>query len=325
MAYTPRPGRSGQSETKASGRSGYKPGPGTRQGRGSRQTKGERESRPASKAPARPSRSQPRPASEADRQAFRPLEDELPYLIMGRNGVREALRSGRSIDRILVTKEQDGSLGELVNMARDRNIQLREVDRAKLDELCMPFGHGNKPGNHQGIVAQVPGVDYCEVEDILAVAKARGEAPFLILLDGIEDPHNLGSILRSAECAGAHGVILPKRRSASLTAAACKASAGAVEYIKVARVANLVEAMRRLKRQGIWLAGADMQGTPMDRADLKGPLGLVIGSEGEGVGRLVKETCDFVASIPMKGQISSLNASVAAGVLAYEIVRQRLG
>ena len=180
---------------------------------------------------------------------------------MGRNGVREALRSGRSIDRILVTKEQDGSLGELVNMARDRNIQLREVDRAKLDELCMPFGHGNKPGNHQGIVAQVPGVDYCEVEDILAVAKARGEAPFLILLDGIEDPHNLGSILRSAECAGAHGVILPKRRSASLTAAACKASAGAVEYIKVARVANLVEAMRRLKRQGIWLAGADMQGT----------------------------------------------------------------
>ena len=322
MAYTPRPGRSGQSETKASGRSGYKPGPGTRQGRGSRQTKGERESRPASKAPARPSRSQPRPASEADRQAFRPLEDELPYLIMGRNGVREALRSGRSIDRILVTKEQDGSLGELVNMARDRNIQLREVDRAKLDELCMPFGHGNKPGNHQGIVAQVPGVDYCEVEDILAVAKARGEAPFLILLDGIEDPHNLGSILRSAECAGAHGVILPKRRSASLTAAACKASAGAVEYIKVARVANLVEAMRRLKRQGIWLAGADMQGTPMDRADLKGPLGLVIGSEGSGLGKLVQESCDFLVSIPMSGHLDSLNAAVAAAILMFEKKRQ---
>lgn len=322
MAYTPRPGRSGQSETKASGRSGYKPGPGTRQGRGSRQAKEERESRPASKAPARPSRSQPRPASEADRQAFRPLEDELPYLIMGRNGVREALRSGRSIDRILVTKEQDGSLGELVNMARDRNIQLREVDRAKLDELCMPFGHGNKPGNHQGIVAQVPGVDYCEVEDILAVAKARGEAPFLILLDGIEDPHNLGSILRSAECAGAHGVILPKRRSASLTAAACKASAGAVEYIKVARVANLVEAMRRLKRQGIWLAGADMQGAPMDRADLKGPLGLVIGSEGSGLGKLVQESCDFLVSIPMSGHLDSLNAAVAAAILMFEKKRQ---
>ena len=322
MAYTPRPGRSGQSETKASGRGGYKPGPGTRQGRGSRQMKEERESRPASKSPARPSRSQPRPASEADRQAFRPLEDELPYLIMGRNGVREALRSGRSIDRILVTKEQDGSLGELVNMARDRNIQLREVDRAKLDELCMPFGHGNKPGNHQGIVAQVPGVDYCEVEDILAVAKARGEAPFLILLDGIEDPHNLGSILRSAECAGAHGVILPKRRSASLTAAACKASAGAVEYIKVARVANLVEAMRRLKRQGIWLAGADMQGAPMDRADLKGPLGLVIGSEGSGLGKLVQESCDFLVSIPMSGHLDSLNAAVAAAILMFEKKRQ---
>lgn len=322
MAYTPRPGKSGPSETKASGRGGYKPGPGTRQGRGSRQMKEERESRPASKSTTRPSKSQPRPVSEADRQASRPLEDELPYLIMGRNGVREALRSGRSIDRILVTKEQDGSLGELVNMARDRNIQLREVDRAKLDELCMPFGHGNKPGNHQGIVAQVPGVDYCEVEDILAVAKARGEAPFLILLDGIEDPHNLGSILRSAECAGAHGVILPKRRSASLTAAACKASAGAVEYIKVARVANLVEAMRRLKRQGIWLAGADMQGTPMDRADLKGPLGLVIGSEGSGLGKLVQESCDFLVSIPMSGHLDSLNAAVAAAILMFEKKRQ---
>ncbi len=322
MAYTPRPGKSGPSETKASGRGGYKPGPGTRQGRGSRQMKEERESRPASKSTTRPSKSQPRPVSEADRQGFRPLEDELPYLIMGRNGVREALRSGRSIDRILVTKEQDGSLGELVNMARDRNIQLREVDRAKLDELCMPFGHGNKPGNHQGIVAQVPGVDYCEVEDILAVAKARGEAPFLILLDGIEDPHNLGSILRSAECAGAHGVILPKRRSASLTAAACKASAGAVEYIKVARVANLVEAMRRLKRQGIWLAGADMQGTPMDRADLKGPLGLVIGSEGSGLGKLVQESCDFLVSIPMSGHLDSLNAAVAAAILMFEKKRQ---
>ena len=148
---------------------------------------------------------------------------------------------------------------------------------------------------------------------------------FLILLDGIEDPHNLGSILRSAECAGAHGVILPKRRSASLTAAACKASAGAVEYIKVARVANLVEAMRRLKRQGIWLAGADMQGAPMDRADLKGPLGLVIGSEGSGVSALVKKNCDAVVSLPMQGKVNSLNASVAAGILIYEVTRQRLG
>lgn len=320
MAYTRKPGKSGPSETKPSGRGGYKPE--ARQGRGDRQPKEARGSRSTSPARARPSKAQPRPALEAAASAPRPLEDELPYLIMGRNGVREALRSGRSIDRILVTKEQDGSLGELVNMARDRNIQLREVDRAKLDELCMPFGHGNKPGNHQGIVAQVPGVDYCEVEDILAVAKARGEAPFLILLDGIEDPHNLGSILRSAECAGAHGVILPKRRSASLTAAACKASAGAVEYIKVARVSNLVEAMRRLKRQGIWLAGADMQGTPMDRTDLKGPLGLVIGSEGSGLGKLVQESCDFLVSIPMFGHLDSLNAAVAAAILMFEKKRQ---
>ena len=324
MAYTPRPGRSGQSETKASGRGGYKPGPGTRQGRGSRQMKEERESRPASKSPARPSRSQPRPASEADRQAFRPLEDELPYLIMGRNGVREALRSGRSIDRILVTKEQDGSLGELVNMARDRNIQLREVDRAKLDELCMPFGHGNKPGNHQGIVAQVPGVDYCEVEDILAVAKARGEAPFLILLDGIEDPHNLGSIIRSAECAGAHGVIIPKRRSASLTAAAVKASAGAVSYMRVARVSNICGAMERLKDEGLWIAGADTGGTPVYDCDLKGAIGLVIGGEGDGLGRLAKEKCDFLVSVPLRGQLESLNASVAAGILMFEKRRRGL-
>ena len=241
---------------------------------------------------------------------------------MGRNAVKEALRSGRSIDRILVNKELDGSLRELVNMARDRNIQLREVDKAKLDALCMPFGHGSKPGNHQGIVAQVPGVEYCEVEDILAVARERGESPFLILLDGIEDPHNLGSILRSAECAGAHGVILPKRRSASVTAAACKASAGAVEYIKVARVANLADTMRQLKAKGLWLAGADMAGTPMTQADMKGPLGLVIGGEGEGLGRLVRESCDFLVSIPMAGHLDSLNAAVAAAILMFEKRRQ---
>lgn len=251
-----------------------------------------------------------------------PPPDELPYLVMGRNAVKEALKSGRSIDRILVVKERDGSLGELVNLARDRNIQLREVDRAKLDALCLPFGHGSKPGNHQGIVAQVPGVEYCGLEDILQVAKARNEPPFVVLLDGIEDPHNLGSILRSAECAGAHGVVLPKRRSASVTAAACKASAGAVEYIKVARVANLVEAMRRLKAAGLWLAGADMKGTPMAGADLKGPLGLVIGGEGGGLGKLVRESCDFLVSIPMAGHLDSLNAAVAAAILMFEKKRQ---
>ena len=249
-------------------------------------------------------------------------EDELPYIVMGRNAVREAIKSGRSIDRILVVKELDGSLREVIGLARDRNLQIREVDRAKLDEMCMPFGHGGKPGNHQGIIAQVPGVEYCDISDILEVAKERDEKPFIILLDGVEDPHNLGSIIRSAECAGAHGVIIPKRRSASVTASACKASAGAVEYMKVARVSNLGGAIDRLKDEGLWIAGADMAGTAMDKADLKGAIGLVIGSEGEGISRLIKEKCDFLVSIPMVGRIDSLNAAVAAAVLMFEKKRQ---
>lgn len=249
-------------------------------------------------------------------------EDELPYIVMGRNAVREAIKSGRSIDRILVVKELDGSLREVIGLARDRNLQIREVDRSKLDEMCMPFGHGGKPGNHQGIIAQVPGVEYCDISDILEVARERDEKPFIILLDGVEDPHNLGSIIRSAECAGAHGVIIPKRRSASVTASACKASAGAVEYMKVARVSNLGGAIDRLKDEGLWIAGADMAGTAMDKADLKGAIGLVIGSEGEGISRLIKEKCDFLVSIPMVGRIDSLNAAVAAAVLMFEKKRQ---
>ncbi len=267
----------------------------------------------------------PKPVREAEPEPApqaAPLVDELPYLVMGRNAVKEALRSGRSIDRILVNKEQDGSLRELVGMARDRNVQLREMDKAKLDELCMPFGHGNRPGNHQGIVAQVPGVEYCDISDILAVAKEKGEPPFIILLDGVEDPHNLGSILRSAECAGAHGVIIPKRRSAGVTAAACKASAGAVEYIKVARVSNLVGAMERIKDEGVWLFGADMTGKPMAGADMKGAVGLVIGGEGSGLSQLVREKCDFLVSIPMFGNLESLNAAVAAAILMFEKKRQ---
>ena len=241
---------------------------------------------------------------------------------MGRNAVREAVKSGRSIDRILVSKEMDGSLREVVNLARDNNIQIREVDRYKLDEICMPFGHGGKPGNHQGILAQVPGVEYCDISDILRAARDKDEKPFIILLDGVEDPHNLGSIIRSAECAGAHGVIIPKRRSASVTAAACKASAGAVEYMKVARVSNLAGAIDRLKDEGLWIAGADMEGTEMTKADLKGAIGLVIGSEGDGLSRLIREKCDFLVSIPMSGHIDSLNAAVAAAILMFEKKRQ---
>lgn len=244
-------------------------------------------------------------------------EDVLPYLLMGRKAVKEALRAGRSIDRILVQKEADGSLRELMAMARERGVPLREVDRVKLDELCMPFGYGKRTGNHQGIAAQVPGAEYCTVEDILAEAERRGEAPFVLLLDGVEDPHNLGSIVRSAECAGAHGVIIPKRRAVGLTAAACKAAAGAAEYVKVAQVANLPNAMEKLKREGLWIAGADMAGQAMDEAPLGGPLALVVGGEGKGLSALVKKNCDFLVGIPMYGRIESLNASVAAALLLY--------
>lgn len=249
-------------------------------------------------------------------------QDELPYLIMGRNAVREAVRSGRSIDKILVTKEIDGSLREIINLARDNNIRVDSVVREKLDELCMPFGHGQKTGNHQGIVAMVPGVEYCEIADILNFAKEKGEKPFIIILDGIEDPHNLGSIIRSAVCAGAHGIIIPRRRAVSVTAAACKASAGAVEYAHIARVANIANAIARLEDEGLWIAGADMSGTAMTSARMEGALALVIGSEGDGIGRLVKEKCDFLVSIPMFGQIDSLNAAVAAAVLMFEKRRQ---
>ena len=249
-------------------------------------------------------------------------QDELPYLIMGRNAVREAVRSGRSIDKILVTKEIDGSLREIINLARDNNIRVDSVVREKLDELCMPFGHGQKTGNHHGIVAMVPGVEYCEIADMLNFAKEKGEKPFIIILDGIEDPHNLGSIIRSAVCAGAHGIIIPRRRAVSVTAAACKASAGAVEYAHIARVANIANAIARLKDEGLWIAGADMSGTAMTSARMEGALALVIGSEGDGIGRLVKEKCDFLVSIPMFGQIDSLNAAVAAAVLMFEKRRQ---
>ena len=248
--------------------------------------------------------------------------DELPNILMGRNPVKEAIKNGRSIDRILVLKQTDGSLREIIGLARDANILVQETDRAKLDELCMPFGYGERTGNHQGIVAYVPGAEYVELSDIIEEAKQKNEPPFIILLDSIEDPHNLGSIIRSAECAGAHGVVITKRRSASLTAAACKASAGAVEYVKVARVSNLAGAIDRLKDEGLWIAGADMSGTNMHEANLSGAIGLVIGSEGKGISRLIKEKCDFLVSVPMKGQLDSLNAAVAAAILMFEKQRQ---
>ena len=249
-------------------------------------------------------------------------ESELPNIIMGRNPVKEAIKSGKSIDRILVTKEHDGSLGEIIALAHEANLVIREVDRRKLDEICMPFGHNGKSGNHQGILAEIPGVEYAELSDILEYAESRGEKPFIILLDGIEDPHNLGSIIRSAECAGAHGVVITKRRSASVTAAVVKTSAGAAEHMRIARVVNLANTIDTLKERGIWIAGADMNGKAMYDVDMKGAFALVIGSEGSGLSKLVKEKCDFLVSIPLKGNIDSLNAAVAGAIIMFEKNRQ---
>jgi len=260
------------------------------------------------------------PREEAGEAVREP--DELPFLILGRNAVKEAIKSGRSIDRIEVLREPDGSLREILSLAKDRALVIREVDKHRLDEICMPFGHGGKPGNHQGIVAYAAGVEYCTVKDILAVARERKEDPFVIVLDGILDPHNLGSIIRSAECAGAHGVIIGKRRSASVTAATVKASAGATEHVKIARVVNIGAAIDELKRAKLWVAGADMAGQPMNQQGLNGPLALVIGGEGSGLSRLVSEKCDFLVSIPQHGKIGSLNAGVAAGILMFEKKRQ---
>ncbi len=235
----------------------------------------------------------------------------------GRNAVLEALRSGRDMEKLLVQKGNvEGTIKRIVAQAAEKGIVIQEVSRQKLDEL-------SQTKNHQGVIAIVSAQNYAEVEDILAAAREKGEEPFLILLDGITDPHNLGAILRTAECAGAHGVIIPKRRSVGLNATVGKTSAGAIAYIPVARVTNLVKTMEQLKKEGLWFACADMGECDYFDANLKGPIGLVIGSEGEGVSRLVKENCDFTASIPMYGKISSLNASVAAALLMYEVVRQR--
>lgn len=240
-------------------------------------------------------------------------------LIIGRNCLSEALRGGRALDRVLVAKGfQNSALSALVAKAKENGAVIKEVDGKKLDLL-------SGGAAHQGIVAYASVREYAQVEDIFALANERNEDPFLIVLDEIEDPHNLGAIIRTAECAGAHGVIIPRRRSVGLSYTVGKASAGAVEYMPVARVVNIAATLEELKKKGVWVYGADMDGQPWCKADLKGPVALVIGSEGRGIGRLVKEKCDAVLSLPMQGNITSLNASVAAGVLMYEITRQRLG
>lgn len=239
-------------------------------------------------------------------------------IIEGRNAVIEAFRSGKPVDKLYVLDGcQDGPVRTIVREAKKHDTILKFVAKECLDQM-------SETGKHQGVIAIAAAYEYADIEDMFALAEQKGEDPFLILLDGIEDPHNLGAIIRTANLAGAHGVIIPKHRAAGLTATVARTSAGALNYTPVAKVTNLAKTMEELKDRGIWFVCADMDGEEMYRLNLTGPIGLVIGNEGEGVGRLVREKCDFAASVPMKGDIDSLNASVAAGVLAYEIVRQRL-
>ena len=255
-----------------------------------------------------------------DRDDFKRDNENQPDkdIIFGRNSVSEAIKAERPLDSILVARgERTGSIPKILSDAKKADIPVKEVDRKKLDFMC---GHGN----HQGIVAVGAVKAYSTVDDIFARAEEKGEAPFIIVCDEIEDPHNLGAIIRTAEAAGAHGVIIPKRHAVGLTATVARTSAGALNYTPVAKVTNLSKTIEELKKEGLWFVCADMGGEIMYNLNLKGAIGLVVGNEGDGVSRLVREKCDFIASIPMKGDIDSLNASVAAGVLAYEIVRQRM-
>ena len=251
-----------------------------------------------------------------DKGGKEPYQDQVE----GRNAVLELLESGKDINKIYVEKgEKQGSINKILAKAKERKIIISEIDKKKFKSMC-------QTPNAQGIIAIIPPFDYCKVYDIIAVAKEKNEDPFIILLDGIEDPHNLGSIIRTAETAGVHGIIIPKRRAASVNSTVAKVSAGAVEHMKIARVNNLVETMHILKEEGIWICGTDMEAEEYYyRQDLTGPIAIVIGSEGNGISRLTKENCDFLTKIPMLGKITSLNASVSAGIVMYEARVQKMG
>lgn len=260
-----------------------------------------------------------------NRDSYRRGERRIPApapeldenVIIGRNAVKELLSGGRDIDKLYITSgEREGSINLLIGMAKERGIPMFECDRAKLDAMAAG-------GRHQGIIAIAAEQEYSSIEEIVAYAKERGEQPFVVVCDGIEDPHNLGAVIRSAECAGAHGVIIPKRRAVGLTATVAKASAGALSHMRIAKVTNLPSAVDELKELGLWVYGADMDGNPYYLTDMKGAVALVLGSEGFGISRLVKEKCDFIVSIPMYGQVNSLNVSCAAAVILTEAARQR--
>lgn len=243
---------------------------------------------------------------------------ENDNLIIGRNAVTELLKSGREVENIMIAKgEREGSISRIIALCKEKGIVIKNVDKRKLDALCAG-------ANHQGVAASVPAHEYSSVEDILNFAEEKGEAPFVIICDEIEDSHNLGAIIRTAEACGAHGIIIPKRRGVGLNFIVAKTSCGALEYMKVARVTNLAQTIEELKAKNIWAYAADMDGQRWDKTDFSGGVALVVGSEGKGVGRLIKEKCDVTVSLPMLGKVNSLNASVAAGIIMYEIARQRL-
>ena len=285
---------------------------------------GPRQDRPVGRKPAPKQDKFDRPAPKPERRPepkpeFRPAPENayMPpeNLLSGRNPIREAIKSGRDIEKLLVAKgDLSGTAREIVAMARDRHIPIQTVDRSRLDEITR---------NHQGMLAFASAYRYYDVEDMLADAEEKGEAPFLIVLDGVTDPQNLGAIIRTAACVGAHGVIVPERRAVGLTPSAVKASAGAIETVKVARVTNLTRTLEALKEQGIWLYAADMDGEDFRKVDFTGPMALIIGAEGEGVSRLVLNACDYRVSLPMRGGVGSLNASVAAGILMYAALNGR--
>ena len=243
---------------------------------------------------------------------------ENDSLVIGRNAVTELLKSGREVENVMIAKgEREGSINRIIALCKEKKIVIKNVDRRKLDALCAG-------ANHQGVAANVPAHEYVSVEDILAFAEEKGEKPFIVICDEIEDSHNLGAIIRTAEACGVHGIIIPKRRGVGLNFIVAKTSCGALEYMRVARVTNLAETIEKLKAQNIWVYAADMDGQRWDKTDFSGGAALVVGSEGSGVGRLIKEKCDVTVSLPMLGRVNSLNASVAAGIIMYEIAKQRL-
>ena len=278
--------------------------------------KGRRGDRQSSFEKPRGKRAEPDAAPKRDRASYDAEEERLEQLIIGRNPVTEAIKSGVLLDKVFVNAEAGGSITNIIRLAKERDILVKEVTEQKLTAMC-------RGASHQGIIAVGACAEYVEVEDILKSAKAKGEDPFIIICDEVEDPHNLGAIIRTAETAGAHGIIIPKRRSASLNYTVYKTSAGAASWLPVARVSNIAAAIDTLKENGVWIYGTDGSGEDYRGVDMTGPVGLVIGSEGFGMGKLIMSKCDFLLRLPMKGKITSLNASVAGGIFMYEIVRQR--